>query len=184
MSDIKFVGDDVVIEGRKLQVSCFDVKLDNPGRRSTNAGQRRALVHDFQDGLTLNWNNDYPGGVTINGNVNVPDGATVDLLRGTVLLCTHHTLKLDNPTRRKLQASPANPRVPLRKTQRRALVHDTNDGLTVNFNADYPGGVTIRGKVSMPEKLIVKGVDIFQTIAALQAQNAALEARVLALEAA
>ncbi|WP_336214777.1 hypothetical protein [Nonomuraea sp. LPB2021202275-12-8] len=26
---------------------------------------------------------------------------------------------------------------------RRALVHDSSDGLTVNFNGDYPGGVTI-----------------------------------------
>ena len=28
---------------------------------------------------------------------------------------------------------------------RRALVHDTNDGLTMNFGDDYPGGVTING---------------------------------------
>lgn len=26
---------------------------------------------------------------------------------------------------------------------RRALVHDTADGLTINFNGDYPGGVSI-----------------------------------------
>lgn len=28
---------------------------------------------------------------------------------------------------------------------RRALVHDTNDGLAINFGGDYPGGVTISG---------------------------------------
>src|SRR5690349_3941337 len=28
---------------------------------------------------------------------------------------------------------------------RRALVHDQGDGLTVNFNNDYPGGVTLNG---------------------------------------
>ena len=28
---------------------------------------------------------------------------------------------------------------------RRALVHDQADGLTINFNGDYPGGVTILG---------------------------------------
>ncbi|EEW26860.1 hypothetical protein [Rhodobacter ferrooxidans] len=28
---------------------------------------------------------------------------------------------------------------------RRALVHDQSDGLTINFNNDYPGGVTING---------------------------------------
>ena len=28
---------------------------------------------------------------------------------------------------------------------RRALVHDESDGLTINFNNDYPGGVTVGG---------------------------------------
>jgi len=28
---------------------------------------------------------------------------------------------------------------------RRALVHDQKDGLTINFNGDYPGGVTVIG---------------------------------------
>src|SRR3954463_12607258 len=30
---------------------------------------------------------------------------------------------------------------------RRALVHDSTDGLTINFNGDYPGGVTLPGTV-------------------------------------
>lgn len=30
---------------------------------------------------------------------------------------------------------------------RRALVHDQSDGLTVNFNGDYPGGVAINGSI-------------------------------------
>jgi hypothetical protein len=30
---------------------------------------------------------------------------------------------------------------------RRALVHDQSDGLTLNFAGDYPGGVTIEGKL-------------------------------------
>ncbi|WP_239308780.1 MULTISPECIES: hypothetical protein [unclassified Frankia] len=37
---------------------------------------------------------------------------------------------------------------PARRTNpsgfRRALVHDQGDGLTINFNGDYPGGVTIQ----------------------------------------
>ncbi len=32
---------------------------------------------------------------------------------------------------------------------RRALVHDQRDGLTINFNADYPGGVTIGGNLKV-----------------------------------
>jgi len=31
---------------------------------------------------------------------------------------------------------------------RRALVHDQKDGLTINFNGDYPGGVTINGEIT------------------------------------
>jgi hypothetical protein len=32
---------------------------------------------------------------------------------------------------------------------RRALVHDQRDGLTINFNNDYPGGVTINDVVAI-----------------------------------
>jgi hypothetical protein len=44
-------------------------------------------------------------------------------------------LMLDAPYRRQPGAS----------GYRRALVHDQRDGLTVNYNQDYPGGVTING---------------------------------------
>jgi hypothetical protein len=36
-----------------------------------------------------------------------------------------------------------------RPGSRRALVHDQRDGLTVNFNRDYPGGVTINDVVNL-----------------------------------
>jgi hypothetical protein len=51
------------------------------------------------------------------------------------LLVQGHDLLLDSPTRRKTGTSGF----------RRALVHDQNDGLTINFNGDYPGGVNIHG---------------------------------------
>jgi hypothetical protein len=54
--------------------------------------------------------------------------------------------------------------------------------LTVNFNKDYPGGVTIRGVVKMPEKLLVANQDVLDLIVALQTQVADLQARVQALE--
>ena len=69
-SDIKLQdGGLVEIEGNVLKVSTHDILLDHPDRRSESGGRRRALVHDFDDGLTLNWRNDYPGGVTVKGNL-------------------------------------------------------------------------------------------------------------------
>jgi hypothetical protein len=213
MSDIRFVGEDIHVEGNVQKVTCFDIELDNAGRRKNSRGKRRAFVHDFQDGLTLNWNRDYPGGVTLNGDVKMPHGSTVATLNGTVLRCTHHTLQLDHAAHRPSlpvltqRSAAARKKAPLtsvatsvattvtatqaasatvlnRLGQRRALMHDTGDGLTVNVGGDYPGGVTIRGTVRLPETLLVKNQDLLQLITALQATVAALEARVAALEAA
>jgi hypothetical protein len=63
-------------------------------------------------------------------------------VQGSVLLCQTSDLVLDNEGRR----GPKN-----RSASRRALVHDQRDGLTLNFNGDYPGGVTINGQVNVPE---------------------------------
>jgi hypothetical protein len=60
-SDVKLVNAQVKVEAWDL---CLDGGKD---RRKNDTPQRRALVHDFDDGLTLNWDGDYPGGVTING---------------------------------------------------------------------------------------------------------------------
>jgi hypothetical protein len=62
----------VTIEAAALQVQASDVVLDQPTRRINHSGFRRALVHDFGDGLTMNFNGDYPGGVTIiNAQLNI-----------------------------------------------------------------------------------------------------------------
>lgn len=212
MSDIRFVGEDIHVEGNVQKVTCFDIELDNAGRRKNGSGKRRAFVHDFQDGLTLNWDRDYPGGVTLNGDVKMPHGSTVATLNGTVLRCTHHTLQLDHAAHRPSlpvltpRSAAARKKAPLtsvaavsttvtatptvsaavlnRLGQRRALMHDTGDGLTVNVGGDYPGGVTIRGTVRLPETLLVKNQDLLQLITDLQAKVTALEARVVTLEAA
>ena len=42
---------------------------------------------------------------------------------------------------------------PAQWRERRALVHGFNDELVVNFAGDYPGGVTIRGAISIPGKI-------------------------------
>jgi hypothetical protein len=57
----------VTIDARVVKVGASDFLLDSPQRHRTDRpGLRRALVHDQQDGLTINFNRDYPGGVTIN----------------------------------------------------------------------------------------------------------------------
>lgn len=72
-------GNWLIAESRYFKSTAIDLMLDSPERRS-KAGTsplRRALVHDFSDGLTINWGSDYPGGVTLNGGVTMTSGATV-----------------------------------------------------------------------------------------------------------
>jgi len=101
-------------------------------------------------------------------------------------------LVLDSPARRK-------PNGPF---FRRALVHDESDGLTVNFNRDYPGGVTVHGPLGVSggfsfemqelghtgqipppgggggQVLIRTQVDLGVEISALRARIAVLEAKI------
>jgi hypothetical protein len=60
------------------------------------------------------------------------------VLEGRVVKATAADFMLDSPERRK-GGGP----------HRRALVHDQSDGLTVNFNGDYPGGITLNGVTSI-----------------------------------
>lgn len=156
-----------VLSGDQLLIKHYDVLIDSPERRSNPAGQRRALVHDFADGLTINWDSDYPGGVTINGEVKL------DTLSGDQLLVAHHTLKLDHPARRSTASG-----------QRRALAHDQKDGLTINAGDDYPGGVTIDGTVNIPGALFVHKLDVYDEFKRLRKKIDELEARIKALEGA
>jgi len=128
-SDIKLVNNQLELEGDILIFKGVDIKFDNKDRRGTKnkSNPRRAMVHDHQDGLTINYRRDYPGGVTIN-DVKI---------EGSALEVKTTDIKLDNKGRRKKQNG-----------HRRAMVHDFNDGLTLNFASDYPGGVTVNnGKI-------------------------------------
>lgn len=58
---------DVKLHGEQVRVEAWDLVLDADDRRKAPGGERRALVHDPRDGLTLNWAHDYPGGVNLNG---------------------------------------------------------------------------------------------------------------------
>ena len=59
-------GDWLLLEGSVLKTTAADLMLDSPGRRRGGTSpHRRALVHDAQDGLTINFAGDYRGGVNV-----------------------------------------------------------------------------------------------------------------------
>lgn len=66
----------VTVQGNVLKAETSDFMLDCEPRRK-RAGHRRALVHNADDGLTVNFNGDYPGGVTIGGPTVVHGAVTV-----------------------------------------------------------------------------------------------------------
>jgi hypothetical protein len=111
----------VVIDANVVKATASDLMVDSPSRRNGAGGpHRRALVHNQSDGLTVNFAGDYPAGVTVSGPLFKVEAAD---------------LQLDAPSRRSGGGHP----------YRRALVHDQSDGLTVNFNHDYPGGLVLNG---------------------------------------
>jgi hypothetical protein len=54
------------LHGRIVKSVSSDFMLDSAERRKGGGPFRRALVHDQNDGLTINFAGDYPGGVTLN----------------------------------------------------------------------------------------------------------------------
>lgn len=70
-SDIRLEENTVVVEGNWMHARTWDFMLDAPDRRGqrNTEGLRRALVHNRNDGLTINYENDYPGGVVIESEV-------------------------------------------------------------------------------------------------------------------
>ena len=172
-------GEIVTIACNRMDVTGSDVVLDSPARRKPGGGNfRRALVHDESDGLTINFNRDYPGGVTVGGEI-----VTIACNRMDV---TGSDVVLDSPARRK----PGGP------TFRRALVHDENDGLSINFANDYPGGVTVGDvrvldvsgdlhfRIFHPDEPVeTETVILSDVVKTLRQEIAGLQARVTELEA-
>jgi hypothetical protein len=93
------------------------------------------------------------------------------ILEGSVLKTTAADLMLDSPARRRGGTSP----------HRRALVHDAQDGLTINFAGDYPGGVTVTGNLAVTGNVAITG-DLALAGAALSATIASLQAALASIQ--
>ncbi|GAB3074908.1 MULTISPECIES: hypothetical protein [unclassified Phycicoccus] len=183
MTDIRFDGDWILLEGAVTKSATSDFMLDTAGRRSTNTPYRRALVHDFTDGLTVNWDRDYPGGVTINDTKTLKGATNGDwiVVQSRVTQHLGTDIMLDGGAERRRTTTIFRPRGTKSSPYRRALVHAWEDQLVVNFNRDYVGGVLIDGSVTVPGSLSVAGQDVATVLASLQAQVTALTGQVTTL---
>ena len=86
-----------------------------------------------------------PAQMTTDVRLDQVDGTFLEL-EARVIKAIASDFMLDHPSRRK-GASP----------HRRALVHNQSDGLTVNFNNDYEGGVTINGALTIRDGEPIRG---------------------------
>jgi hypothetical protein len=58
-------GNFIVLEAHVVEAHASDFELFSDNRRKGGGPNRRALVHDFNDGLTVNYSGDYPGGLLL-----------------------------------------------------------------------------------------------------------------------
>lgn len=126
--------------------------------------------------------------LTLQGEVSV---GTLKGAAGSALIVKATDLILQHDEFRRPGSDPQIPR--------RALVHSSNDGLTVNYKGSYPGGVKIDGQVRVSKLLIIgeggllfvppdagqpdvsgelapQDLDLMEEIRSLRARVAALEA--------
>lgn len=82
-ADIKLDGQNLIAEGNWMEVKCFDIKLDADERRSNTTGERRALVHGFNDELVINYAKDYPGRTVVNGDLKINSGGILKILNNS-----------------------------------------------------------------------------------------------------
>jgi hypothetical protein len=157
----------VTIGGSILKSQTTDFMLDSPDRRKeTTTPYRRALVHDFNDGLTINYNNDYPGGVTLNG-VTLLNGASLNgaSLNGVAL----NNVSAITPVNSIPATGNATPLV-------------INGGIQFGW---APGGTVMvkAGNRYIPMPAPLKAVNLQSMLTDMQNQIDALTKRVAALEA-
>jgi hypothetical protein len=80
-SSIAVDGDDrITFKANLVIAESWDFQLNHPDRRSDDGTSqwRRALVHDFDDSLTINYGGDYPNGVLIRGPLKVRGGLRIE----------------------------------------------------------------------------------------------------------
>jgi hypothetical protein len=64
----------MVLDARVVKATATDLILDASNRRKPGGGPfRRALVHNQNDGLTINFAGDYPGGVTVDSAIRLAE---------------------------------------------------------------------------------------------------------------
>lgn len=182
MTDIRFEGDMIHLEGLVVRATANDLILDAAARRRTNTPFRRALVHDFDDGLTLNWDHDYPGGVSVNACKQISGFNNRDwlIVRSRIHQQFGTDFMLDGGADRRGRIFGSLRRNPFR----RALVHGFGDTLVLNWDRDYTGGVVVNGRVTMPDGAVVAGQDVAATLTSLQGQVTALTTELTAATAA
>jgi hypothetical protein len=106
------------------------------------------------DQLALSWN--AQGNVQVRGKLSARTVETTETAAfGGSVAVKGPDLVLDHAPRRTTGSTP-----PLR----RALVHDPSDGISINYQSDYPGGVTLWGSVAIPGglrgSLAVSGIEL------------------------
>jgi hypothetical protein len=182
MTDIRFEGDFIHLEGLVVRATANDLMLDAAARRTTNTPFRRALVHDFDDGLTLNWDHDYPGGVSVNSCKQILGFNNRDwlIVRSRIHQQFGTDFMLDGGVERRGRATTGLRRNPFR----RALVHGFGDQLVVNWDHDYTGGVVVNGRVTMPDGAVVAGQDVAATLTSLTTRVSELSTYLTAATAA
>ncbi|MBA4607148.1 hypothetical protein H1W00_01495 [Aeromicrobium sp. Marseille-Q0843] len=182
MTDIRFDGDFIHLEGLVVRATANDLMLDATARRRTNTPFRRALVHDFDDGLTLNWDSDYPGGVSVNSCKQILGFNNRDwlIVRSRIMQQFGTDFMLDGGPDRRGRLSTSLRRNPFR----RALVHGPGDQLVLNWDRDYTGGVVVNGRVTMPDGAVVAGQDVAATLTTLAGQVTSLTTQLTAATAA
>ncbi len=115
------VGGDVVA-GSNLRVDGTDLSF---GEHAGRGDGGRAMVHEAGDLLRINFQNDFSGGTLVDGELAV--GADF-LVFGTDLSFGEHAERGDGG---------------------RALVHDWDDTLVINFGNDFAGGTIFAGNVGI-----------------------------------
>lgn len=91
-SDIKLQDNKLIFDSDYAVFHASDIVLDAPARHKGRGTARRALVHDHEDGLTVNYGGDYPGGVKLVGAVSVRGALDVE---DSVTINGHLVAKLE-----------------------------------------------------------------------------------------